>query len=344
MSGADRGHAQGVVLLCDLEGNVREVLRDDPGTAGGASGRPFTSLVGTDSRIRALSLLVALRTEGSTSGWLLDMASRNGPLSLEFGGVATSSTLLLVGGTPDGGFDQLFHELVERDDPRLDALRGGLLPRASESGEQEAGGANLLAELSRLNQELVAVQRELSRKNEELQRMYVEVQRLAVTDPLTGAFNRRGFFELAGRELDRASRFQHPLSAIMLDIDRFKRVNDTHGHAVGDQVLAATAARLRAELRKIDILGRYGGEEFAIILPETAGENAREVGERLRRSVEQSTIAYGATRLGVTISLGIVSLGTERLTVEELLARADQALYAAKQSGRNRLCVWQERG
>lgn len=170
--------------------------------------------------------------------------------------------------------------------------------------------------------------------------LYARTQQLAITDSLTGWYNRRGFFELGRRELERARRFGRPLTAIMFDLDHFKRVNDTYGHATGDQVLAGLAELCRHELREVDLLGRYGGEEFAVLLPESGLTIARPVGERLRRRVEQGIFNTNRGPIKITISLGVTALDEKSTDLEGLIERADQALYAAKRAGRNRVCVW----
>lgn len=159
---------------------------------------------------------------------------------------------------------------------------------------------------------------------------------LATTDSLTGLLNRRRFLEAGSAELDRAGRFRHPASLIMFDVDHFKAVNDTLGHAVGDMVLS-TLARVAGEtLRGVDVLGRIGGEEFAALLPETEIQDAVYAAERLRAAVESMEIVAGKMPLSVTISLGVAQWdGTENL--ESLLNRADAALYRAKEAGRNRV-------
>ncbi len=172
-------------------------------------------------------------------------------------------------------------------------------------------------------------------------RLFSQVQRLAITDELTGLYNYRHFFELAKNEFDRARRFGRPLSAVLLDLDHFKQVNDTYGHAIGNQVLRVVAERFRYSLREIDILGRYGGEEFAALLPETDLDGARNVTERLRRYVADHPVDTDRGPLAITISLGVATLGKGCTDLDMLLEHADRALYAAKQAGRNRVCVWQ---
>jgi diguanylate cyclase (GGDEF)-like protein/PAS domain S-box-containing protein len=169
--------------------------------------------------------------------------------------------------------------------------------------------------------------------------LHSEVQHLAITDALTNLYNRRGFFELGRREIERARRFGHPLSAVMLDIDHFKIVNDSYGHAIGDQVLEELANRLSKNVREFDILGRYGGEEFVLLLPETDLFTACSVSDRLRLTVMESPMETEIGPITITISLGVVKATADIPNLDSLLKRADKALYTAKQNGRNRVEV-----
>lgn len=173
----------------------------------------------------------------------------------------------------------------------------------------------------------------------EARRDQAELNRLATTDTLTGLANRTNFFTLAGQELARARRYELPLSCLMLDLDYFKQVNDGHGHAAGDAVLVQLGARLRGLLRDIDIAGRVGGEEFAILLPQTEEAQALLVAERIRHAVAAEPFRHGALALPVTISIGVASFGAEPMDIDALLARADAGLYEAKRGGRDRVCV-----
>ncbi len=167
--------------------------------------------------------------------------------------------------------------------------------------------------------------------------LHSEVQKQAITDALTGLYNRRGFFELGWREVERAHRFRRSLSALILDVDYFKDVNDTHGHLIGDQVLAGIATQFLRDLRQIDLVGRYGGDEFIALLPETDLENACLAGERLRGNVQESIFARGTEPVKITISVGAAALQEDGDTLEAMIERADQALYKAKEGGRNRV-------
>ena len=170
-------------------------------------------------------------------------------------------------------------------------------------------------------------------------RLYAEVQQLAITDALTGLYNRRGLFELGQREIDRAARFNRPLTALMIDLDHFKRVNDTYGHAVGDQVLRAVAECCRNNIREIDVAGRYGGEEVVILLPENDRVAASQVAERLRQAISATPAATERGDIAITISVGVAALAAGDHDLAALIHRADVALYAAKQGGRNRVVV-----
>lgn len=162
----------------------------------------------------------------------------------------------------------------------------------------------------------------------------------ATTDMLTGLYNRRQFLLLAHAQLEVAVRHRHPLAVLLFDIDRFKLVNDTYGHAVGDEVLRAVARTARATLRTADILCRYGGEEFAVLLPETGANEAYPAAERLRQAVADCRLPAQAAILP-TVSVGLALYDAERdADMETLLWQADQAMYQAKQAGRNRVMLY----
>lgn len=166
-----------------------------------------------------------------------------------------------------------------------------------------------------------------------------ELERRAYTDYLTGLANRRHCLEQAENELARTLRYGKELSILMLDVDRFKQVNDTYGHKVGDIVLQELSAVCCGTLRNVDVVGRIGGEEFAVLLPETGLEPAMEAAERLRAAIAAAPVTPGGgLPLHFTVSLGVTTVTERDATVDELLNQADQALYRAKSEGRNRVC------
>ena len=169
--------------------------------------------------------------------------------------------------------------------------------------------------------------------------------KLATTDPLTGLYNRRHFFDLADMEIARSIRYGHPLACIMFDIDFFKRINDSYGHLFGDRVLQAMVWRCRENIRRVDIFARYGGDEFVILLPETGLRRSKQLTGRLCSDFQERPLKVDEHEIPITLSMGLASIsGDETLALDTLLNRADQALYTAKEKGRNQISVWQEAG
>ena len=174
---------------------------------------------------------------------------------------------------------------------------------------------------------------------EQLRRELAQKAHEASVDALTGAMTRRAFMERASEQLRQASERDRLCAILMIDLDLFKQTNDTHGHPVGDAVLQEVAARLGRTLRQADLLGRYGGEEFIILLPDTDDAQALVIAERLRQTVSTTPITTGASTLTQTLSLGLAILSDGTPTLATLIAKADAALYAAKRAGRNRVAT-----
>jgi diguanylate cyclase (GGDEF)-like protein len=168
----------------------------------------------------------------------------------------------------------------------------------------------------------------------------IEARRLAGVDSLTGTLTRKGFRDEAERALALSSRHDHGLSCIVLDLDHFKCINDTYGHAIGDRVLSEAAKVCLERVRNTDILGRIGGEEFAIVLPHAAAADALRVAEQIRSTLEQRVILLPEESLRVSASFGIAARDGVDISLDELLRRADQALYCAKDAGRNTCAIW----
>jgi diguanylate cyclase (GGDEF)-like protein len=165
--------------------------------------------------------------------------------------------------------------------------------------------------------------------------LHQEAQRLSVTDGLTGLSNYRAFQRQLAREVERATRFHRPLGLLLLDIDHFKTVNDTYGHQVGDEVLIELARRVQHEVRDVDSVGRYGGEELVVILPETDTDGAGLLAERICESVRRTPFEAGSTSITVTVSIGAAALPDHGTTPADLIRAADEAMYAVKGSGRD---------
>mgnify|MGYP001435105769 CR=1 FL=1 len=170
-------------------------------------------------------------------------------------------------------------------------------------------------------------------------RLHGELSRQAQTDPLTGACNRRAFTQQLDREIARTVRYGGYFSLVMIDIDHFKSINDTYGHGCGDEVLCVIVRGIQDVLRDSDMLGRIGGEEFAVLLPSTDALSARPLAERLRERIGALRVATDQGPLSFTASLGLASGTGGAETIDRLFARADAALYASKATGRNRVTV-----
>ena len=180
-------------------------------------------------------------------------------------------------------------------------------------------------------------------EHEAMAQQQEDLMRRATTDALTGVGNRVALDARLSLELERLARSGGPLALMMIDVDRFKRFNDTYGHQAGDAVLRSVARALDSNVRKVDYVARYGGEEFAVIAPETSAENAATLAERLRRAVEETTVPWAAQKLGVTISIGVavITEAIDEADASNIIRAADERLYAAKRAGRNRVEVSQ---
>lgn len=172
--------------------------------------------------------------------------------------------------------------------------------------------------------------------------LYQKVQELAITDTLSGVFSRRYYLERFNEEIERSQKFNYSFSCLMIDIDHFKDYNDQYGHLVGDAILRELSKTIKESVRQIDLLGRYGGEEFSIILTETDKEQAKFAAERIRHAVESKYIRVYDEDLRVTVSIGISTYPSDGREMGVLIDNADSALYRAKQTGRNKVCIFGE--
>lgn len=185
----------------------------------------------------------------------------------------------------------------------------------------------------------IAVGERLIKAEDQIREYAKEMERLAISDPLTGAANRRHFFNMAQKELKRAKRYEKNVALIMMDIDFFKKINDTFGHQAGDEALKAFVDCCRSLIRESDLLARFGGEEFCLLLPETDIRQAGQLAERLRGSLGYLRVCESGREFGFTVSMGVTSARKMEESIDAAIKRADDALYEAKVSGRNRCVV-----
>ncbi len=183
-----------------------------------------------------------------------------------------------------------------------------------------------------------ATREELEKRNSELEEMLYRVEYMAMTDPLTNLFNRRRFNDVLKREFATTWRYKNDLTCVMIDIDWFKKINDSYGHSVGDEVLRIIAVVLTESLREVDIAARYGGEEFSLLMPHTAKNAAVVALERIMNKIRATRITSDAGEFGFTVSMGVADMAdVETRDMEELMRAADQALYEAKRRGRDQI-------
>lgn len=230
----------------------------------------------------------------------------------------------------------LTRQLVRTTDTIVLLMTGDDVTYSYETA-MDAGAMDFIVKPIRLNELPLRIDRARGLRDaaRSRERMIAELERMATTDELTQLFNVRQFSSVLEREVDRSRRYGRALSLILFDIDHFKRVNDQHGHPVGDQVLRHVANLIETSCRRADTAFRYGGEEFALILPETNAEKARSVAERVRQVVERQPFA-GDVTINVSVSAGVAQLTVDE-GVRDLVRRSDEALYSAKRQGRNRV-------
>ena len=283
---------------------------------------------------------VAENPDGSSALWVV-VSAHQGVTYAEaratfiktVGGLVAVTMLLLLGGWY-GAEIMVLRNLRKLLDMARRVQAGDLTARTGLPGGRE--------EISRLGDAFDQMAQSLQEREAALQKALRETRELAITDPLTGLHNRRYLWELLGRELLKARRNRTPVAAILADIDHFKRFNDTWGHEAGDLVLKRVADVIREHVRGSDIGCRYGGEELAVILPETALEVAVERAERIRRGIAGLRLEHGGHRLdAVTSSFGVAMFPQHADNAEALLRAADEALYEAKKAGRDRVVVSQ---
>ena len=197
----------------------------------------------------------------------------------------------------------------------------------------------MIGDLKRAYQKLDDRNKVLNEEIVKRKKIEKDLQEQATTDPLTGILNRRAFFDKAQREQQRTHRYQRKLSVLMMDLDFFKSINDNYGHLGGDEILKIFAQEAEKPLRTSDLIGRVGGEEFAVILPETDLERAVKIAERIRLRVQDISVPIGQLEIHFTVSIGVSEMMSEETDINSALNRADKALYRAKEAGRNRVCM-----
>jgi diguanylate cyclase (GGDEF)-like protein len=232
--------------------------------------------------------------------------------------------------------DELGHQDYHAEHPRLLSKKGFLLPLAS---GKNVIGCLLVWGLEICEQDLPAFSLFASQiaVGFENARLIERIQKIAITDELTGLYNRRGLFEIGRLEIERTRRYNQPLSAILIDIDHFKRVNDQYSHAIGDQVLRSFAKCIQENTRELDIIGRIGGEEFVLLLPGSNHKSAHNTAARLQELIAKNITQTSLGVIKITVSQGVAEMDHSMIDLNDLVQAADRALYRAKETGRNKV-------
>jgi diguanylate cyclase (GGDEF)-like protein len=304
----------------------------------------------------------ALLEHGARSGWYT-VAAEEMPAYLDFreaairAGAIPPTEIALADGRsllfrcvlcPDGGRILTYADITELKrgealmrQARDAAERAGLeLQSSNQSLESQAAYLLSLAEASeRAAAEAEQARRQLEREIEERRELEAQLRRMATIDGLTGALNRTQIMALGAREIERARRLgsEAGLAVLLLDIDHFKQINDRYSHFAGDAALQHLVAVITRLVRRIDLLGRFGGEEFVLVLPAVTQAAALQAAERIRAGLADSPVLFGERQIPLTVSIGLSMLRREDSGIEPVLARADIAVYAAKAAGRNRV-------
>lgn len=206
--------------------------------------------------------------------------------------------------------------------------------------EKNLAVAKVRQENNRLRSELETALSEVREKNAQLEKSLRKIEEVAATDPLTGLYNRRHFGRVIEQLFNEAQRYENELACVMIDLDGYKQLNDSYGHQVGDQLLVVAGKVISANMRKMDVAARYGGDEFVLLLPRAAGEEALGVAQRIRDEFRQASAILLRRNEGVGMSIGVGSMRTDAPhNTEQLVAAADAALYRAKAAGRNRVVL-----
>lgn len=206
--------------------------------------------------------------------------------------------------------------------------------------EKNLAVAKVRQENERLQAELQLALRQVNEKNAQLEASLKRIEEVAATDPLTGLYNRRHFGRVIEQLFNESTRYDTDLSCVMIDLDGYKQLNDSYGHQIGDQLLIVAGKVIAANMRKMDVAARYGGDEFILLLPRATGDEAALVAQRIRDEFRQSSAILLRRNEGVSMSIGVGSMRIDHpVSTEQLIAGADAALYHAKEAGRNRVVV-----
>lgn len=328
----------GFVIVCDESGIIKEVVHNDTAFPTIKENHKLGELFKRDNYFRVLEFLSLVKEEKLVCNWEFLIDDENEISIFQLSATLIDNRIVVLGSQISMEMMALIRYLMEINNTQTNKLRYLIKKQENPLANPDN---QILENFTKMNNELITIQRELTHKNLLLEKLNAKVTALAITDSLTGLLNRRGFFQKANQSWEQACRYNRNMSLIMFDLDYFKIINDTHGHDVGDEVLVEIAKRCKDNIRLADILCRYGGEEFCLLLPEINLDDAYKVAEKLRKEAACS-YATSAGGLCLSVSLGVAARQDHMQKLEELITIADQALYKAKEGGRNQTYIHQQ--
>ena len=335
----------GAALVCDLRGVITRVAQDGIGITGRCIGQArFADIVDPASTEKAVEFVTSITNNGAAFDWQLCLDIDGQIHGFQCMGFSDGSQIWIILANSPFAASRVLDEMTLMQNEQTGMLRAAL--KYASQVARSTKDESQFEELTQLYNDLGKTQRELAQRNAELEALRAKLESkqselitanakldaLATMDGLTGIGNRRTFQAWIEAEFARSARYLTPLALMMLDVDRFKSLNDSFGHQAGDDVLKMLGQLLASSARATDLVGRYGGEEFAVILVNSDQAAAREAAERLRKQIEMQRWPHRA----ITASIGIASWGPGVDSAAELINQADKALYFSKEHGRNR--------
>lgn len=342
----DPSEMTGAAIVCDLEGKITRVAHDQlPITNRTSEGTNFAEIVDHASKEKATEFVSSIRINGGAFNWQLCAVIQHQIVLLHCMGFSDGSQIWIILARTQVDAARVLDEMSLIQNEQTGMLRAALkyASQAALSSKDEShfeeltrlynDAGKLQRDLAQRNAQLEALQKTLVSKQAELMVVNAQLAALATTDGLTGIANRRTFQARLEAECTRTQRYHSPLALLLLDIDAFKSLNDTHGHQAGDDILKILGRLLSSSSRMTDLVARYGGEEFALILVNTDKSTAVETAERIRLRIEAEPWPHRP----ITASIGIASFGPGADDLTSMISQADKALYYSKKHGRN--CV-----
>jgi diguanylate cyclase (GGDEF)-like protein len=334
----DATPSKGIALLCDTYGEILEVIQDTFTLGEIGPGKRISQVLDSENSYKLFEFMALLRDKKVLFDWEFKTAEVYDNLIIRLSGLLLNTKMIILATALEKETLNLYRELMIMNNEQTNTIR--VTTKEQKKIAQEVQPDNeLYEELSRMNNELINLHRQLAKKNMEQERLISEIKELSVTDPLTNILNRRGFFYRADQEWSHAQRYKRPITAIMFDIDFFKLFNDAYGHEAGDSILVEVAHRCQSRLRTVDILARFGGDEFCALLPETDAKMGAIAAAGILDTIRNS-IDTDFDRLCATASIGVADNQNGVNNLDDILRNADMAMYEAKRAGRNQVHVF----